>query len=82
MTQAELATAIGVGKRTITGWENGETIPRNRMGMLERFFSVDDGGGGSEIRGLPDSALLGQMVRLSGELMRRAVEREQGSAAG
>lgn len=33
-TQAQLAREVGVGHRTVGGWERGETVPMNRMGKL------------------------------------------------
>lgn len=69
MTQEQLATAIGVGVRTIRGWELDETVPRNRMGMLEKFFGVNDSEGQTAVNRASDAALLT-------ELLRRAIERE------
>lgn len=69
MTQSQLATALGVGARTIGGWERGETVPKNRMGMLRRFFDLDRSESDDQIRGASDVILLA-------ELLRRASERE------
>lgn len=70
MTQQELATAIGVGQRTVSNWERGETIPRNRLGMLREFFGLNEADE-DPLRALPDVALLS-------ELMRRAIARDHG----
>jgi transcriptional regulator with XRE-family HTH domain len=74
MTQEQLAQAIGVGHRTIGNWERGDTVPQNRMGMLEQFFGVDHDPSADAIRSAPEVALLT-------ELLRRAVERERRAAA-
>lgn len=40
-TQAELASAVGVGSRTVGAWERGETVPKNRMGKLRQIFEAE-----------------------------------------
>lgn len=42
LTQQELAAKIGVGLRTIGNWERGESVPKNRMGMLREFFGMNE----------------------------------------
>lgn len=75
LTQQQLATAIGVGQRTIGNWERGETVPRSRMAMLEQFFAADAAADpGDPIRSAPDVTLLA-------ELLRRAAEREMPNVA-
>lgn len=73
MTQSELATAIGVGVRTVTNWETGATVPKNRLGMLRSFFGLDDAEAADPLRAASDLTLLSELVR-------RAVERQ--SATG
>lgn len=73
LTQQQLATAIGVGQRTVGNWERGETVPQNRMGMLRAFFEVDGASTDDPIRSASDVVLLA-------ELMRRAAEREAAAA--
>jgi transcriptional regulator with XRE-family HTH domain len=70
LTQQELATAIGVGQRTVGNWERGETIPKNRMGMLRDFFGITSSGEPHPIRSASEVTLLT-------ELLRRAAERER-----
>lgn len=72
MTQVELATAIGVGPRTISNWETGATVPKNRMGMLRSFFGVDLNG--------EDPLRTASDVALAAEILRRAVD--QAARAG
>jgi transcriptional regulator with XRE-family HTH domain len=69
LTQQQLAAALGVGARTIGGWERDETVPKNRMGMLRQFFGLDSAESDDPIRGASDVTLLA-------ELMRRAAARE------
>jgi transcriptional regulator with XRE-family HTH domain len=72
LTQQDLAAAIGVGLRTIGNWERGETVPQNRMGMLEAFFGLDGPVDSPDpIRTAPD-------VELLAELLRRAAARSSG----
>lgn len=40
-TQQQLAVAVGVGARTVGGWERGETVPLNRMARLEDVLGAD-----------------------------------------
>lgn len=40
-TQQQLALAVGVGSRTVGGWERGETVPLNRIGKLEEILGAD-----------------------------------------
>ncbi len=71
-TQPELARAIKVSPRTISNWERGESVPRNRMGMLESLFGdVINPDAPDPLREATDFALLS-------ELLRRALDRERG----
>lgn len=63
MTQGQLAKAIGVGPRTVSNWERGETVPRNRLGMLRKFFDLDEVGSADPIRELSDITLLAELLR-------------------
>lgn len=69
LTQQQLAQTIGVGMRTVGNWERGETIPRNRLGMLRDFFGLDAAASDDPIRTASEVTLLA-------ELMRRAAARE------
>jgi transcriptional regulator with XRE-family HTH domain len=69
MTQAQLAAEIGVGMRTVSNWERGETIPKNRMAALERLFR-EPAETADPIRHASDAELLA-------ELMRRTATRER-----
>lgn len=72
LTQEQLASALGVGQRTIGNWERGDTIPRNRLGMIERFF-------GDELHpDVEDPLRSASEIALLTELLRRAGLREQG----
>lgn len=67
MTQMDLATAIGVGPRTVSNWERGETIPRNRLGMLREFFGVTNGDTDDPLRAASTVALLSELLRRASE---------------
>lgn len=41
MTQRELADEVGVSLRTITSWERGETVPRNRTAVIAEVLGLD-----------------------------------------
>lgn len=68
LTQAELAARLGVGQRTVGNWERGETVPRNRIGMLRAYFGLDDESA-NPLLSVSDIAMLT-------ELLRRAAARE------
>lgn len=40
MTQQELADELGVSLRTVSNWERGDSIPRNRAGAIEEFLGI------------------------------------------
>lgn len=70
-TQERLAKELGVGARTVGGWERGEAVPKNRMGMLYELFGQNGSDGTVDpLRAASDIALLS-------ELLRRASLREQ-----
>lgn len=70
LTQEQLAAAIGVGPRTVGNWERNASVPRNRMGMLIKFFDVETADEADDPLGeLSDVALIS-------ELLRRAVARD------
>lgn len=73
LTQEQLAHVLGVGQRTVGNWERGDSIPRNRMGMLERFFAAElEADASDPLRAASDVALLS-------ELLRRAAARGTGT---
>ncbi len=41
ITQAELATELGVSMRTVGNWERGDSIPRSRMGALVEALGLE-----------------------------------------
>lgn len=41
LTQAELATELGVSMRTVGSWERGESVPRNRIGALRDALGLE-----------------------------------------
>lgn len=42
MTQPELADLVGVSESTISNWERGKHIPKNRLGRLRQVLRMDD----------------------------------------
>jgi transcriptional regulator with XRE-family HTH domain len=40
MTQEQLAEAVGVTARTVSSWEQGRRLPKNRTGALEEVLGV------------------------------------------
>lgn len=44
MTQQQLADAAGVSLRTVSNWELGHHVPRNRTGVLEDILGISLGG--------------------------------------
>lgn len=71
-TQYQLAKMLGVADRTVGSWERGESIPKNRLGMLRELFGFDEADNGTvdPIHSAPESELLM-------ELLRRATLRER-----
>lgn len=43
LTQGELAQEVGVSLRTISNWERGSNVPRNRMGALVEALGFERG---------------------------------------
>lgn len=72
-TQEQLATAVGVGPRTVGNWERGSTVSRNRTGRLEKVLGDElaEVAGADPVRDLDEIALLS-------ELLRRAAARDRG----
>lgn len=73
MTQPQLATALQVGPRTISNWESGATVPKNRLGMIREFFGLDREGSPLE---------RASEVELAAELLRRLIDLERRRATG
>ena len=77
-TQERLAPELGVGMRTVGSWERGETVPQNRLGMLQEIFGQTEKAEKfretDPIRAASDADLLM-------ELLRRAHLREGGGPA-
>lgn len=42
LTQQELADLLGVGESTISNWERGKHIPKNRLALLRAVLRMDD----------------------------------------
>lgn len=64
MKQADLAALVDVSMRTIGNYERGETIPRNRMPMIEDALSAYLGtSDGPTLTGATDAALLAEIAR-------------------
>jgi transcriptional regulator with XRE-family HTH domain len=40
MTQQQLADEVGVSRRTVTSWERGQSVPRNRMAPLVELLGL------------------------------------------
>ncbi|WP_242892657.1 helix-turn-helix domain-containing protein [Actinomadura litoris] len=40
MTQEDLASQLGVHRRTVDNWENGRSAPKNRLGALEEVLGI------------------------------------------
>lgn len=59
MTQKELADAVGVSLRTVSSWERGESVPRNRMAVIAEVLGLE---GATEFG---YDALLRQLGRLA-----------------
>jgi len=57
-SQRQLASALGVDRKTVDNWENGRTMPRSSIGALEEVLGVSLDGPESEESELPTSAEL------------------------
>ena len=64
--QPQLAKAVGVGPRTVGNWENGRTVPKNKMAKLEEVLAPNGG---------DDPIVQASDERLLTELLRRATQR-------
>lgn len=42
MTQQQLAEEVGVSLRTVSSWERGESVPRNRAGAIMEVLNIPD----------------------------------------
>ena len=73
LTQEQLAQAVGVGMRTVGAWERGETVPLNRMGMLEEFFGVSEEVDGPTVRAASEMDLLAELMRRASARQRQAI---------
>jgi transcriptional regulator with XRE-family HTH domain len=62
-TQAQLATALGVGQRTVGNWERGETVPKNRLGMLREVLLGSQPSVGDILADLSEMTLLAELTR-------------------
>lgn len=80
MTQADLATSLGVGKRTIGRWERSESVPRSALGALIRVLDLpsitDHPDGASDAPPMPDEQIETALrqashLQILGELARR-----------
>jgi len=64
MSQAELASVVGVSPRSIGNYERGETVSRNHMPRIEEALSAFLGAGdGSSLITASDAALLAEIAR-------------------
>jgi len=43
LTQQQLADAVGVSLRTVSSWERGQSVPRNRAAVLADVLEIDRG---------------------------------------
>lgn len=59
MTQQELADEVGVSLRTVSSWERGETVPRNRLGVIAEVLGLEGA------REFGREALIRQLGRLA-----------------
>lgn len=62
-SQEELAAKVGVSMRSIGNYERGDTIPRNRMPVLEEVLAPYTGGSGPSLGGASDAQLLAEIAR-------------------
>lgn len=67
LTQQQLADAAGVHKKSITNWETGQHVPRNRIPVLEEILGITFGQDGPMNAGglsdVSDADLLGEVAR-------------------
>ncbi|MBD2760045.1 helix-turn-helix transcriptional regulator [Yimella sp. cx-573] len=62
-SQQELAEKVGVSMRSIGNYERGDSIPRNRMPVLEEVLAPYTGGAGPSLQGASDAQLLAEIAR-------------------
>lgn len=63
-TQAHLGDLVGVSMRSIGNYERGDTIPRNRMPVLEEVLApYIRSGQGPSLVGASDAQLLAEIAR-------------------
>jgi transcriptional regulator with XRE-family HTH domain len=67
MTQQELAEELGVSLRTVSNWERGESVPRNRAGAIVDVLGIQE-----EVPEFGEKALLrrlGQLAKQQREIL-------------
>lgn len=75
LSQAELAAAIGSAPRSVGNWERGVSLPRSKIGALEKALGVNLREGGAASRPAPriDEATDAQLVaEIAGRLAERS----------
>lgn len=65
MSQADLARAVGVSMRSIGNYERGETVPRNKLPIIERVLNeyIDTNSDGPSLTSASDGELLAEIAR-------------------
>lgn len=67
-TQAALAAAVGVDRKTVDNWENSRTRPRNRLAALEDVLGISLRGDGT---GVPDDRRVRELIAELAEITGR-----------